>query len=377
MNASTRSAELLAHGAEAIRAHTFIRLTLASPRGGDVRKMIARLIDLRGRTVLAVASRTQRSETTANHPVEKGWSMLEDHLVAAFDSAHLQTVSGDWHWQRHPNGRETLKHLPAASRIAPSRAHDRAKPSAELSPSAWMQAMGFTRENGSVKVGMQDKLRQVARFTHILRDTIEPQQQPFRAVDMGCGRGALTCALYEFLQNYGPPCVLGAERQTHLVQAANAAAVGMTGLKFIESDIADVDCSGADILVALHACDTATDDAIRTGLRSGVRYFFLAPCCHKELRPQLVKPGVVEPILRHGIFLERYAEMLTDSLRALWLQAAGYKTRVFEFIGLEHSGRNIMITASRNNSIDRKAAHRAFAALKNDHGLDRIHLETP
>jgi hypothetical protein len=117
-------------------------------------------------------------------------------------------------------------------------------------------------------------------------------------------------------------------------------------LKFETGDIARASVATADVLIALHACDTATDDAIAKGIAAGAKLILVAPCCHKELRPQIVPPPVFSEALRHGILLERQAEFVTDALRAALLEWAGYDTKVFEFISVEHTARNLMIAAT-------------------------------
>jgi hypothetical protein len=109
--------------------------------------------------------------------------------------------------------------------------------------------------------------------------------------------------------------------------------------------IAEAAFDPLDVLIALHACDTATDDAIARGIKARAALIVVAPCCHHELSPQLVAPPVLEPALRHGIFHERHAEFVTDALRVLLLEWAGYDTRAFEFISTEHTAKNLMIAA--------------------------------
>ncbi len=118
------------------------------------------------------------------------------------------------------------------------------------------------------------------------------------------------------------------------------------------------------MLIALHACDTATDDALAQGIASQAALLVVSPCCQKELRPQLTAPPVLAPALRHGIFQERQAEFVTDALRALLLECAGYRTKVFEFISTEHTAKNLMIAAVRERGAgdpQREAQLRRFA----------------
>jgi hypothetical protein len=121
--------------------------------------------------------------------------------------------------------------------------------------------------------------------------------------------------------------------------------LGLAGLQFNEGDVRHQAPRPIDVMIALHACDTATDHAIDFGLRGGAAVIVCSPCCHKELRPQLLSPHPLRPILQHGVHLGQQAEMLTDGLRAMLLDACGYDTQVFEFVALEHTQKNKMILA--------------------------------
>jgi len=130
------------------------------------------------------------------------------------------------------------------------------------------------------------------------------------------------------------------------------------------------------VLIALHACDTATDDAIHKGVEAGAALVVTAPCCHKEVRPQIVVPDQLRGVLRHGHLLEREAESVTDSLRALLLEAAGYRVKVFEFVSNEHTRKNTMIAAvRRGGGANNSAALEEFRALKEFYGIREQRLE--
>jgi hypothetical protein len=166
---------------------------------------------------------------------------------------------------------------------------------------------------------------------------------------MGCGKGYLTFAAYDWLRRSGceKATVRGIEARAELVEFCNRAAKDnqFEQLRFETGAIADAKPARADVLVALHACDTATDDAIAWGVRAGASLIIVSPCCHKELRPQLRPPPALAGALRHGILLERQAEFITDALRAALLEWAGYETKIFEFISTEHTAKNLMIAA--------------------------------
>jgi hypothetical protein len=184
---------------------------------------------------------------------------------------------------------------------------------------------------------------------------------------MGSGKGYLTFALAHLLGSRAH--IRGLEARPELVSLCNRIARehGLAGhLEFAAGTIADTPLETCDVLIALHACDTATDDALARGLAAGARLLVVAPCCQKELRRQLTAPPVLADALRHGIFQERQAEFVTDSLRAQLLEWAGYRTKVFEFISTEHTAKNLMIAAIQSHPAGdpaRAARIREFAAF--------------
>ncbi len=226
----------------------------------------------------------------------------------------------------------------------------------------------MTNERGQAREGMAPKLRQIQKFTelvaHLLHEAGLGGERPLTLMDMGCGKGYLTFALAAHL---GPHArIIGVETRPELVTLCNqvAHAEGFSHLSFLAGDIATTPVKDLDVLVALHACDTATDDALAKGIAAGASLLVVSPCCHKELRPQLTAPPVLTDALRHGIFQERQSEFVTDAMRAGLLEWAGYRTKVLEFISTEHTAKNLMIAAIRSHppgDADRAAALRALA----------------
>jgi SAM-dependent methyltransferase len=216
---------------------------------------------------------------------------------------------------------------------------------------------------------MARKWKQINHFLEVVGaafDKAEGQagQRHVRVLDFGSGKGYLTFAMHAWLLARGHTAeVIGVELRSGLVDLCNAAARrhGCTGLSFSAGDVQHYDPAPVDLMIALHACDTATDHAIHLGLRAGARLIVCSPCCHKQLRPQMKSPALLAPMLRHGIHLGQQAEMVTDSLRALLLDAEGYEPQVFEFVALEHTSKNKMIlaTARPEGHVHRRPAHRA------------------
>lgn len=226
----------------------------------------------------------------------------------------------------------------------------------------YLADLGVTRQGGVLVPAMSRKWRQINKFVEILVSAWRhnpasqqlggPGQPPLRIRDFGAGKGYLTFALHDHLTHTLGLTVetVGIERRGDLVVLCNRIAErhGMTGLRFEQGDIVQARPGDTDWMIALHACDTATDEALYQGIKQQAAMLVCSPCCHRELRPQLLSPSPLAPILRHGIHKGQAAEMLTDGLRALLLEAEGYEAQVFEFISLEHTSKNKMILASRN-----------------------------
>jgi SAM-dependent methyltransferase len=241
-----------------------------------------------------------------------------------------------------------------------------------------------TNERGEVRPAMGDKLRQINRFVELVAGLYDSSplkgREGLSVVDVGSGKGYLTFALYDYLDNVRGvrASVTGVEARAELVELCNrvASQSGFERLTFRTGFIHDFKMPRADLLIALHACDTATDDAIHKGVEAGAAVIVTAPCCHKEVRPQIVVPDQLRGVLRHGHLLEREAESVTDSLRALLLESAGYRVKVFEFVSTEHTRKNTMIAAVRREGAwDKEAALAEYRALKEFYGIREQRLE--
>ena len=308
---------------------------------------------------------------------------LRTALRDEFRSAQLATTGFDLSFER--NGEKIkLKRVDVEARKAPSTDHNRAKQRMiGASTMPYLHALKITDAKGTVLNASQDKFRQINKMVEIFAPLIQaiPGDVP-KIVDMGAGKGYLTFALYDYLVNVAkqPIEMVGVEFRPELVELCNEIArqSGFDGLRFEQGSIIDYDASGADAVIALHACDTATDDAIFKGIAAGAALITVAPCCHKQIRRQMEgKPGeTLDFLLRHGIFLERQAEMVTDGLRSLLLEQHGYKTKVFEFISDAHTPKNVLIVAEKQaRPADPQIIASKIAQTKAFFGIDYHHLE--
>lgn len=229
---------------------------------------------------------------------------------------------------------------------------------------------------------MQHKFRQINKYVEILDGLLSPwlNEGRVRVVDMGAGKGYLTFALYEHLRHNTKLQieVTGVELRPELVAKTNAIAqsAGLSGLSFVEGSISNFPLHDVDVLIALHACDTATDDAIAAGIAAGARLIVCAPCCHKQVRKEMKASAAQLPMLQYGILFERQAEILTDTLRALIMEKHGYKTHIQEFIEAEHTPKNVLLSGFRlDNPPPADEAEQKIERLKKDFGIRQHFLE--
>jgi hypothetical protein len=198
---------------------------------------------------------------------------------------------------------------------------------------------------------------------------------------MGSGKAYLTFALYEYLSldRKLDVQITGVEQRPDLVEKTNRIAKDskLENLHFVEGTIGNYTSNKMDVLIALHACDTATDDAIASGIKADAKLIVCAPCCHKQVRQTMKPPFDALPMLKFGILLERQAEILTDTIRALIMEKYGYKSQIMEFIEAEHTPKNLLLTGVKTSKmIDPEEIDLKIAGLKVQFGLDKHYLET-
>lgn len=342
----------------AIRDGAFAKLTLGKHRGADasLTNLFVRPVNLKSGPHLAFVWRHATRDVTKNLSPSEALTVLEPLIGGDFLDAHLFGVEHNAQFESDPAGKSRVKIIKSegAPSFSEAKGNDRTKSHVVPTDAAWLRALGVTNDRGQPREGMADKFRQIQKFAELLSHLVdeafpaEGGSSPLRIVDMGSGKGYLTFALAAVFRDR--VTVRGVEARQELVELCNRIArdTGLAAsLQFTAGTIADSPLDSCNILIALHACDTATDDALAQGVAAGANLLVVAPCCQKELRRQLTAPPVLEGALRHGIFQERQAEFVTDALRAQLLEWAGYRTKVFEFISTEHTAKNTMIAAIR------------------------------
>ena len=323
-------------------------------------------------------------------------------VEAEFRQALLHSVEADWQVLSGGKTPRILRRPPTRPETGAA-GHDRIKRRVlpEGQPVPFLVQLGVMTPDGKVRAKRYDKFRQVNRFLELVADVLpalgvervgpgreaEPLQRPaaapartavprhvLRVVDFGSGRSYLTFALHYLLTAvHGLEVdVLGLDVKPDVVAECEALARALhaTGLRFEVGDIAGYDAlDGVDLVVSLHACDTATDAALDRAVRAGAQVILAVPCCQHELMPQLRNPQL-DPLLRHGALRERFAAEVTDAARAQLLGAVGYDVQVVEFVELEHTPKNVLLRAVARPGRDTAKAAAAYRVFARELGID-------
>jgi hypothetical protein len=379
------------------------RLVLSKPVGATAaeagpHKVVVRPLRLRGQPCLSFVYSHAARDETRNLPEAEGLLRLAELLGPAFRHAHLFTVQDEWQLTigKRGTGHLAVHRHAAAAAAGPDTAaapaepapHDREKQRWLTLDRPFLAALGITTPQHQVVPAMARKWKQINKFievfAHALASSTLADAKMLRVVDFGAGRAYLSFAVHDWLQHTRgiDAQVTGVELRPDLVAQGRqtVAALALQGMRLQQGDVRDWAAEPMDVMIALHACDTATDHAIHLGLQAGAHIILCSPCCHKQLRPQLLSPHPLRSVFQHGIHAEQQAEMLTDSLRALLLESRGYDTQVFEFVALEHTRKNKMILAVKRRTPRPAAARDAALAqvveLKRFFGVREQALES-
>ncbi len=266
--------------------------------------------------------------------------------------------------------------------------HDRTKKRLLNSSDPFLREVGIADANGNIKPSRMDKYKQVEEFLRLLvptlNDAIEAghihqptEEKPLVVVDLGCGHAYLTFAAHQYLASVGIPVkVIGIDVRTASRDRNNAIASSLgidRTITFLAEEIGATSMNNADIAIALHACDTATDDSIAWAINRNVPLALFAPCCHHDIQAQMkISPEPWSLITRHGIMRERLGDLITDSLRIQLMKLNGYRVDAIEFIGGEHTPRNLMIRAVKTGAEPEKGEVERYEAMVSQWGVTPV-----
>jgi SAM-dependent methyltransferase len=336
------------------------------------RRVELRYVDLRAGRRLQVTSYDETQAHTANHSPDAAPATVDALLDEPFGSWHVETAAETLQVRVTKRG-EAVVH--AAAREAPvevDRGHDRSKPRLLPEDDPALRTLGIADAHGRVKPSRQAKYRQVQELLRALdaaladaRLSAPAPDRPLHLVDLGCGNAYLTFAAHRYLTAVRgmPVRVTGvdvkAQSGRHVADVAERLGTA-DEVAFVRSGIAEVELDAPpDVVLALHACDTATDDALARAVRWDAPLVLAAPCCHHDVAAQLRRAPTPAPyamVTRHGILRERFADTLTDALRASVLRQVGYRVDVVEFVESRHTPRNTLLRAVRTGGAPSAAA---------------------
>lgn len=330
----------------------FQTLTLSRPLSGEWQSIQLRPVEIKGVRVLQIVKRTARQAFTTNVPGSEIPRTMQDLLALPFAHINFQSAQEQLHIRLTRKGKVLLARGRAPTRPAPAGAHDRAKHyplEADPADPFW-GALGMADATGAIRPSAQAKFRQINAFLLLLKDVLAdiPPCPRLEVLDAGCGSAQLTFAVFHYLKKREFPVALtGVDANPAVIEKAQTLQqnLGWTGLQFLPVKIADYQPPAPPaVVLSLHACDTATDEAIARGIQWDSPVIIAAPCCQHELHHQLQVPLFL-PVTRHGILRERLADILTDALRALILRSMGYRVDVVEFVAPEYTPKNLVIRA--------------------------------
>jgi len=379
--------QFLARLETSLAQNTFVKLVLSKYRGDEpeLQRIDARLVTVREQPCLSFVYNYKTRDITKNLPLSEAIECIAGLLPAAFKNAHLLSLTDELQLVFSKRDKSQLFVGKAVQHDAPTTAHNREKKRFLELSRPFLADLGVTNAKHELIPAMARKWKQINKFievfAHALSSSPLREDQPIHAVDFGSGKGYLTFALHDYLRNsLGLDAqVRGVELREDMVSLCNTAAANLEqpGLLFQHGDVRTYAPEQIDIMIALHACDVATDYALHLGIRSNAAIIMCSPCCHKQIRPQMHSPAMLKPMLQYGVHLGQEAEMVTDSLRALLLEACGYETKVFEFVSLEHTNKNKMILAvKRTEAVNPAELLAKIQGIKDFYGIREHCLES-
>lgn len=361
----TREEAFTEAASKILDTNSFVRAVLSGRRRNmtvDFERIDIRLVEIKGVLHLQLMQNDGRATTTKNllpsmievdQLLNSGYANI---MVETTDEVYSIRVTKSGDAQVHTEKRKSEQNL----------SHDRKKERLLDSNDPFLREVGISDAKGVIKPSRQDKYKQVEEFLRLLSPALNAaieagqihkptKENPIRITDLGCGHAYLTFAAHQFLINSGIPVVVtGIDVRPDSRDRNNKIAekLGITKtINFKAEEISKTTAETADIAIALHACDTATDDAIAWAVNGGSKLLLIAPCCHHDIQKQI--DSAPEPwgaITKFGLMKERLGDLLTDSLRAQLLRLVGYRVEVIEFVGGEHTPRNLMIRAVKTDA---------------------------
>lgn len=346
-------------------------------KSNPYKKVIIRPIKLQCKIMLQVEYHFEKKVTHKNVELYTAIELFQIFISQDFKQINIQTIDEDIQVLASKPEKPKITRKRVQKRAALNLEHNKQKqyiiPDKE--PCDFLIKLGVMGKDGKVFQKHYAKFRQINRYLEIVEDVMDylpkKSDKPLKIIDFGCGKSYLTFALYHYLKllkGYNVE-IIGLDLKEDVIEFCNKTAkeLGYTELNFLMGDIADYTSDHADMVVTLHACDTATDYALINAVNWNAKVILSVPCCQHEMFSQ-IKNDIHQPMYKHGILKDKFTELLTDGLRGLKLEACGYDVAMIEFTSLEHTAKNIMIRAVKDKNSQKNAsmekAQREYEELK-------------
>ncbi len=341
-------------------------------------KVTVRPVEIKGEFNLQFSYFDEKKDITKNYPLAEAVHKVNGLLALPFRNLFVESNAGNVQVNFSKKGKALVKESKsAAAPTPPNLAHDRDKPRLLSDENArpFLQMVGIMTQDGRIRADMQRKYKQINEFLRLLDETASFEAwsgEPIHITDFGCGNAYLTFAIYFYLHDILKlkTHVTGVDVNADLIERhqKKVESLGWEQLSFQVNRITDYQPDiSPDIVIALHACDTATDDALAKGIQWGSKVIVCAPCCQHELQEQLSKfpvPDQMLPVFQDGILSERMGDILTDTFRATILRIMGYRTDVVQFVPIEHTAKNLMIRCLKTTQTGNKRWVDEYRKLK-------------
>ncbi len=373
---------------KSIRRHlldreNFVRATFSGrQRGHDQpwQKVTVRPVEIQGQYHLQMIFYDEKKSYTHNYAATDMPGQMDDLLALPFRNYHLTTRSESLQINLSKRGKPMTSRTPHETPVEPDLSHDRQK-QVVLSDGddvAFLRILGLTDAANNVRRSQRDKFKQIQAFLQILSnmDAVDDLPDAPTVVDFGCGSAYLTLATYYYLRDIlnKTPRVIGVDINPELQQRnqERVQELGWQQIEFVTAPITDYSGESADMVLALHACDTASDDALAQAIRFQSEVVLVAPCCHHHLQAALNErptPETFAPVMRYGLMHERMGDIITDTFRTQILKLFGYQVDVLEFVMADHTPKNLLIRA-RYTGHSHAIHRREYARLRDYWGVE-------
>lgn len=347
----------------ALQEGHFIDVIWSNPRikQDHYEKVTGKLIELKGTMLLQFTLYKQNKAYHENISFEAVGDFLRTNC-SHFKQVQLYTSEADYQALINKKGEATIKRKTPSKKPATCLSHNRKKQYILNHETAkgFLTQLGLMSEDGQIKPSKYDKYKQINKYLETIESVMSEFEQDFiRIIDFGCGKSYLTFAMYHYLTEilHKKVEIVGLDLKEDVITFCNDLAhqLGYDHLKFQVGDIGKYTTDQSiDMVVSLHACNTATDAALAKAVNWGAKVILAVPCCHHECYTQITTP-LLDPILKHGILKEKIASFVTDGMRSLYLEGMGYKVNVMEFIDMQHTPKNILIKALKTGTTNPKA----------------------